>query len=112
MLRVFAITTILLTGADHWTTYLCLQAPVDGWSVAEANPIAEWLFEWAGLSVGLVIDSVLTLAAVFFLSTTEIFARGMKIWLLAIIATSTGYAVINNLAAISDMGLAPWPGSV
>jgi hypothetical protein len=112
MLRVFAITTILMTGADHWTTYVCLQAPVDGWSVVEANPIAEWLFGWAGLGNGLVIDSIVTLGAVLFLSTTDIFGRTLKISLLAVITMSTGYAVINNLAAISRMGLAPWSGSV
>ena len=38
MLRLFALTTLLLTAADHWTTYLCLHAPVDGWAVSEANP--------------------------------------------------------------------------
>jgi hypothetical protein len=112
MLRVFVITTILMTCADHWTTYVCLHAPVDGWSVVEANPIAEWLFGWAGLSKGLAIDSILTLGAVLFLSTTDIFGRTTKISLLAVITMSTGYAVINNLAAISRMGLAPWPGSV
>jgi len=112
MLRVFAITTILMTGADHWTTYVCLQAPVDGWSVVEANPIAEWLFGWAGLGNGLVIDSIVTLGAVLFLSTTDVFGRTLKISLLAVITMSTGYAVINNLAAISRMGLAPWSGSV
>jgi hypothetical protein len=112
MLRLFAITTILLTGADHWTTYLCLHAPVDGWRVVEANPIAEWLFGWAGLSNGLIIDSVVTLAAVVFLSTTNVFGRTLKISLLAIITMSTGYAVVNNLGAISRLGLAPWSGSV
>jgi hypothetical protein len=110
MLRIFAITTILLTCADHWTTYVCLHAPVDGWSVAEANPVARWLFGWAGLGKGLMIDSIVTLAAVLFLSTSEIFGRSVKISLLAIITMSTGYAVINNLAAISRMGLAPWSG--
>ncbi len=112
MLRVFVITTILMTCADHWTTYVCLHAPVDGWSVVEANPIAEWLFGWAGLGKGLAIDSILTLGAVLFLSTTDVFGRTVKISILAIITMSTGYAVINNLGAISQMGLAPWPGSV
>lgn len=112
MLRVFAITTILMTCADHWTTYLCLHAPVEGWSVVEANPIAEWLFSWAGLGKGLAIDSILTLGAVLFLSTTDIFGRTLKISLLAVISLATGYAVVNNLEAISRMGLAPWSGSV
>ena len=112
MLRLFAITTIVLTCADHWTTYLCLHAPIDGWRVVEANPIAGWLFGWAGLSNGLIIDSMVTLGAVLFLSTTDVFGRTLKISLLAIIAMSTGYAVVNNLGAISRLGLAPWSGSV
>lgn len=112
MLRVFAITTILLTCADHWTTYLCLHAPVDGWSVVEANPIAKWLFGWAGLGTGLMIDSIVTLGAVLFLTKTNVFARTLKIALLAIITLSTGYAVVNNLSAMSHMGLAPWSGVV
>lgn len=112
MLRAFAIATILLTCADHWTTYLCLHAPVDGWSVVEANPVAEWLFSWAGLTGGLLIDSIVTLTAIAFLATTKVFDRPVKIALLAIITVSTGYAVINNLGAISRMGLAPWSGVV
>ena len=112
MLRIFVITTILLTGADHWTTYLCLRAPIEGWSVIEANPIAEWLFGWAGLGAGLLIDSFLTLAAVVFLTMTSVLGRTVKTLLLAIITMSTGYAVFNNLGAISRMGLDPWPGIV
>lgn len=111
MLRLFALTTILLTCADHWTTYLCLHAPVDGWVVVEANPIAEWLFGWAGLDAGLLIDSAVTLGAVAFLATTDVFSHLMKTSLLAVIAVSTGYAVVNNLGAISRMGLAPWSGA-
>ena len=34
----------------------------------------------------------------------------MKLALLAIITVSTGYAVVNNLGAISRMGVAPWSG--
>ncbi len=112
MLRVFALTTILLTCLDHWTTYVCLHAPIAGWNVVEANPVAQWLFSWAGLGGGLLIDSIVTLAAVVFLATTPVFARTVKIGLLGIIAVSTGYAVFNNLGALSEMGLAPWAGLV
>ncbi|MFK7897524.1 MAG: DUF5658 family protein [Myxococcota bacterium] len=110
MLRLFAITTILLTCADHWTTYVCLHAPVDGWLVTEANPVADWLFGWAGLSGGLLIDTLITLGAVAFLATTGMLDRNWKTALLALITLSTGYAVVNNLGAISRMGLSPWTG--
>jgi hypothetical protein len=112
MLRLFAATTILLTCADHWTTYLCLHAPIEGWSVAEANPLAEWLFQWAGLSAGLMIDSLITFGAIYFLSTTRLFDHSVKVGLLAVISLTTGYAVVNNLGAINQMGLAPWLGVV
>jgi hypothetical protein len=36
----------------------------------------------------------------------------MKTSLLAVITIFTGYAVVNNLDAISRMGLAPWSGLV
>ena len=110
MLRVFACATILLTGADHWTTYLCLRSPVEGWLVSEANPFAEWLFDWAGLGAGLAIDTAVTLGAVVFLVTTQVFGRSVKLGLLGVITASTGYAVFNNLGAITRMGLAPWSG--
>ncbi len=112
MLRIFVILTILLTCADHWTTYLCLQAPVEGWSVVEANPVAEWLFAWAGLDAGLMIDSLVTLGAILFLATTHVLSRELKVSLLAVIVLATGYAVVNNLAAMSRMGLDPWAGIV
>ena len=108
MLRLLAFTTIFLTFADHWTTYVCLNAPIDGWTVTEANPVAEWLFSWAGLSAGLGIDSLITLGAVLYLWTTHSVGQSLKVGLLATITLSTGYAVINNLEAISRMGLVPW----
>jgi len=112
MLRLLVLATLVLTGADHWTTYLCLHSPVAGWQVTEANPVAQWLFDWAGLALGLAIDTAVTLGAIFFLATTRVFDRPIKIGLLAIMTFSTGYAVFNNLGAISRMGLAPWSGVV
>ena len=50
MLHLLVALTLLLTAADHWTTYLCLRAPVAGWQVIEANPIADWLFQNLGIT--------------------------------------------------------------
>jgi hypothetical protein len=108
MLRILVPATILLTGADHWTTYLCLRAPIEGWTVSEANPFADWLFEHAGLVGGLAIDSAITLGAIAFVAMTEPLARWLKATLLAL---STGFAVVSNLDAITRMGLAPWSGT-
>jgi hypothetical protein len=110
MLRSLTLATIVLTGLDHWTTYLCLRYPVDGWVVSEANPVADFLFSVAGLGPGLAIDSLVTLVAVLFLFTTQVFSRTSKIGVLAIITITTGYAVFNNLGAINRMGIAPWSG--
>lgn len=112
MLRLFAGMTIALTCADHWTTYLCLHAPVEGFDVVEANPVAQWLFSQAGLVAGLAIDTVLTVAAIAYLSTTHTLAHGVKLGLLCVIAFSTGFAVASNLDAITQMGIAPWSGSL
>ena len=107
MLQTLAGLTLLLTGADHWTTYLCLRVPIQGGEVIEANPLADRLFEATGLVGGLAIDSVITLMAVGFLLATPRFAEGMKLGLLAFIATTTGYAVVNNLNAMQSLGLSP-----
>ena len=107
MLRTLASLALLLTGADHWTTYLCLRTPVDGWEVVEANPIAEQLFEVAGLVPGLLLDSCVTLVAILFLVTTSRFGTGIKAALLGFITLTTSYAVANNLIAISDLGISP-----
>ena len=53
MLRLLALLTLMLSASDHWTTYLCLRRPVDGFDVTEANPLAAWLFDSVGLVEGL-----------------------------------------------------------
>jgi len=107
MLRVLAGSSLLLTGVDHVTTWLCLRDPVSGWDVTEANPIADWLFQSTGLVPGLAIDSVVTLAAVGFLLFTAALPQSIKVAFLALITLTTGYAVLNNLRAMTEMGL--WP---
>jgi hypothetical protein len=107
---LLASITLLLTAADHWTTYLCLRAPVDGWAVTEANPIAEWLFNAVGLVPGLMIDSVVTLFAIAFLLCTPRLPKPLKGAFLACVVVGTGHAVVNNLEAIRMLGLSPLGG--
>ena len=102
-----ATLTLLLAAADHWTTYVCLRAPVNGWSVSEANPIAEWLFGSIGLVPGLMLDSVITLAAVAFLLSTRLFTATVKGAFFAAVSLWTFYAVLNNVRAIDALGLSP-----
>jgi len=97
----------MLTAADHWTTYLCLRGPVQGWRVSELNPLADWLFSHFGLVPGLMIDSAVTLAAVSFLASTALFPRSAKGACFTILVLSTAWAVINNLRAIEVLGLSP-----
>ena len=77
-MRILALLTLLLSAADHWTTYLCLRQPVDGWHVTEANPLADWLFDMMGLVPGLAVDSLITLSAVGFLLATPRFGPRLK----------------------------------
>jgi hypothetical protein len=105
--HLFAITTLVLSAADHWTTYLCLRNPVAGWDVSEANPISDWLFSGIGLVPGLLLDSVVTVFAVLFLLSTRRLHKNLKVAFLCTVTLCTGYAVINNLQAIEAMGLSP-----
>jgi len=107
MLRLLAGSSLVLTGADHVTTWLCLRMPVTGWEVSEANPLAEWLFSIAGLVPGLFIDSVVTLGAVAFLFFSAALPSSLKTAFLALITFTTAIAVMNNIQAIDAMGL--WP---
>ena len=104
-MRAMALLTLLLSVADHWTTYLCLRTPLAGWEVTEANPIADWLFGSVGLVPGLLVDSALTLGAVGFLLITRRVSSSVKFCFFGLIVTWTGFAVINNLQAISTIGL-------
>jgi hypothetical protein len=107
MMQWLAGLTLLLTAADHWTTYLCLRGPVAGWRISELNPLADWLFGTFGLVPGLVIDSSVTLFAVAFLFTTGLFPQTAKSVCFAVLVISTAWAVINNLLAIQALGLSP-----
>ncbi len=106
-LRFLALLTLLVTAADHWTTYLCLHGPVPGWTVSEANPISDWLFQSVGLVPGLVLDSGITVLAVLFLATTPLIPQRAKGFIFTFAVAWTGYAVVNNLQALAAMGLSP-----
>ena len=107
MLHWLAGLTVVLTAADHWTTYLCLRRPVAGWHVSEVNPLADWLFTTFGLIPGLLIDSSITLVAVAFLFSTALFPRTAKSVCFGVLVVSTAWAVLNNLRAIEALGLSP-----
>ena len=104
-MRVLALLTVLVSAADHWTTYLCLRSPVEGWNVTEANPLAGWLFGTLGLVPGLMLDSVVTVGAVAFLMVTSVIPRGLCAAFLAFVCVWTAVAVANNVDALDALGL-------
>jgi hypothetical protein len=104
-LRALAVLTVLVSAADHWTTYLCLRSPVAGWNVTEANPLADWLFGSLGLLPGLVVDSLVTVMAVTFLVVTTAVPRRVSAVFLAFVCVWTAFAVANNLSALDALGL-------
>lgn len=105
MLQALALLTVVLSAADHWTTYLCLRRTLPGWHVTEANPIADWLFHHMGLLEGLLVDSAVTVVAVLFLMGTRYLNAPSKLFFFGLISVWTGIAVVNNVQAISAMGL-------
>lgn len=99
---------LMLTAADHLTTYWCLRESVAGFVVAEANPIAAWLFGQTGLVQGLIIDSLLTVGALLFLASTRRFSPRAKIAMLSFVAFATSCAVTNNLFVATALGISPF----
>ena len=110
MLGPLAVVVVILTSLDHFTTWLCLNQPVDGWSVTEANPLSDYLFAELGLLQGLALDSAVTLALLVMLVRTQLLPRRAKVASLCLLVATTGYAVVNNLQAVHALGL--WPGGV
>ncbi len=106
-MRLLALIAVLVSAADHWTTYLCLRQPVAGWQVAEVNPLADWLFSTAGLVPGLMIDSVVTVCGVGFLLLTPAVPGLAKSVFFSFVIAWTSVAVANNLQAIQALGLSP-----
>ncbi len=111
MLPLLVVLTLLLTAADHWSTYLCLRSPIAGWEVVEVNPLAEWLFANMGLVPGILVDSTLTLAAIAFLLTTRRVPPMAKGLFFGLVVAWTGLAVVNNFQALAAMGLSPLGGA-
>lgn len=111
MLRVLAALALLFALIDHWTTWVCLRAPVPGWQVTEGNPLAAWLFGRVGLAEGLWLDSVVTLVAVVLVARTHRIGRPVKLALLGLLVCTSALAVANNFDVIRRIGLAT-PGAI
>ena len=104
---ILIASIVVLTCADHLTTWLCLSEPVEGWTVSEANPIARWIFLSAGLVPGLLIDTLITVAALTFVAATPRFSPTLKTSMLSFVTLVSFYAVTNNVLVIADLGIGP-----
>jgi hypothetical protein len=109
MVSFLAAVAVLVSLADHWTTWICLRAPVEGWRAAEANPLSAWLFERVGLAEGLLLDSGVTLVAMVFLARTPRVPEAAKLVLFGAVILGTGLVVLHNLEAAHLLGLTPLP---
>ena len=109
-MRFLVLLILLASAADHWTTYVCLRAPVVGWQVTEANPLADWLFQAIGLGPALLLDSAVTLLSLLFLLATRLLPIPVKQTFLSVVLFWTGVAVVNNWQAIQVMGLSATGG--
>lgn len=96
---------VLFNLTDNTTTFLCLRQPVEGFEVVEANPIARWLFDSVGLMEGLVLEMVITTAAIAFLVFTTRLPRRAKLLLLALLALLPAWASLNNLLVLRAVGI-------
>jgi hypothetical protein len=108
MRAALLVVILIMTTADHVTTYLCLTESPSGFTVTEANPAAAWLFSHAGLIQGLALDTLLTCGALLFLTATTRFTPMLKTGLLGFVAAATSLAVVNNVFAIIELGILPF----
>jgi hypothetical protein len=102
---LLGVLAVVLNLLDNTTTFLCLRAPVNGFEVFEANPVARWIFDAVGLFEGLMIETVITTAAIAFLVLTSRIPRNARLALLLVLALLPAWAVANNLQVIYDVGL-------
>lgn len=102
---LLGVLAVVLNLLDNTTTFLCLREPVNGFEVFEANPVARWIFDAVGLLEGLMIETVITTAAVAFLVLTRRIPRNARIALLLMLALLPAWAVANNLQVIHEVGL-------
>jgi len=102
---LLASLAIVLNLLDNLTTYLCLNQPIPGFEVFEANPLAAWGFSAMGLQEGLLLESLVSTAAVLFLVVTRHVPLRGKLAVLGIMAALPAWAVANTLQVMREIGL-------
>lgn len=89
---------------DNYTTWVMLGAPIPGWDVVEANPVARAIFNIVGLEVGLLADTLFTAAACIWGYRTKVCTENTKLFWCAILALVSLCAVLNNTRALIVTG--------
>jgi len=102
---VLALLALVFNAADNFTTYLCLNRPIDGFEVYEANPLAAWGFHWIGLEVGLILEMLLCVVAVGFLVYSQMLPRRVTLGLLVLLTVLPAGAALNNLTVMRELGI-------
>ncbi len=107
MRYLIGLLVILFDLLDNFTTFVCLTtAPTSSHEIlAEANPIARWLFDSIGLVEGLALSTVVTLAAVVFLLFTKRLHPHTRLLLLGVLAILPLFAALNNLQVMHRAGI-------
>jgi hypothetical protein len=105
---VLGALVVLFNCLDNATTFLCLRQPIAGYEVFEANPVARLLFDSMGLIEGLLLEMVITLAAVGFLVWTRRIPMRLKLSLLVVLVVLPAWASINNLLVIRAVSVVEW----
>jgi hypothetical protein len=105
MRGLLGLLVLLFNLTDNTTTFLCLRAPVNGFDVIEANPFARWLFDAVGLAQGLMIETVLTTAAVGFLVFSPRISPRVRMAVLVVLTVLPAWATLNNLQVMRAIGL-------
>ncbi len=106
MLRCLCALALLLALVDHATTYLCLRTPeAAAGLVAEANPLAAWLFGRLGLGPALLLDTAATALALRILLRTPRLSGALRLTLAGSVVVLTAVAVANNLVVAAHLGV-------
>ena len=98
-----AAGALIMNALDNLTTYRCLDNPIPGFEVYEANPLAAWGFDMVGLELGLWIETALCGAAILFLVYSPLFGFRARMALLAVLAALPAGAAANNLLVMREL---------
>ena len=90
---------------DHVTTWLCLRAPIPGWEIREANPLAAWLFGAVRPRRGARARHAGDARRGAVRGAGPARAARRRLALLGLLIATSAFAAANNLDVIQQIGL-------